>query len=65
MGHGKLVLLTALLVVLNGNAYGQPVAGDCDGSGSVTIDEIITGVNIALGDSPLSLCPSFDTNGDG
>jgi hypothetical protein len=31
----------------------------------VTVDELIKGVNIALGSLPLSECPSFDTNGDG
>jgi len=40
-------------------------AGDCGGDGSVTIDELIRGVNIALGSTPLSNCPSFDANADG
>ena len=31
--------------------------GDCDGSGSVTVDEIITLVNIALGNAQPSACP--------
>jgi hypothetical protein len=39
--------------------------GDCDGSGEVTVDELILGVNIALGKQPLSSCPVFDRNGDG
>ena len=34
--------------------------GDCDGSGSVAINEIILGVSIALGNAALSECPSFD-----
>ena len=32
---------------------------------AVTIDELIRGVNIALGNTPLSNCPAFDANGDG
>ena len=40
-------------------------AGDCNGDGSVAINELITGVNIALGSSPVTSCPSFDTNSDG
>lgn len=40
-------------------------AGDCDGSGAVDIGELIRGVNIALGNAPLSDCPAFDTNHDG
>jgi cysteine-rich repeat protein len=39
--------------------------GDCDGNGAVTVDELITGVNIALGSLPLSTCRGFDANGDG
>ena len=39
--------------------------GDCDGDGSVAINELIRGVNIALGDAPLTDCGSFDANGDG
>jgi hypothetical protein len=39
--------------------------GDCNGDGMVAINELITGVNIALGSSPVSACPSFDVNGDG
>ncbi len=35
--------------------------GDCNSDCAVTVDELIIGVNIALGTSPLSLCPSFDT----
>ncbi len=40
-------------------------AGDCDGDATVSINELITGVNIALGNSPASACPAFDGNGDG
>jgi YVTN family beta-propeller protein len=39
--------------------------GDCDGSGDVQINEIITCVNIALGSEPLSTCTACDENGDG
>ncbi len=35
--------------------------GDCNGSGLVTIDEIITLVDIALGDKPVSACPQGTT----
>lgn len=37
--------------------------GDCDGNGTVTINELITGVGIALGSRPLSACPQFDGDG--
>jgi hypothetical protein len=34
--------------------------GDCDGNGTVTIDELIIGVNIALQRQPLSNCPAWE-----
>ncbi|MEO8603122.1 MAG: hypothetical protein ABI629_11155 [bacterium] len=39
--------------------------GDCNGDSEVAINELIVGVNIALGTSPLSTCPAFDSSGDG
>ena len=39
--------------------------GDCNGNSEVTVDELIKGANIALGNSTLDACPQFDVNGDG
>ncbi|MBI3784387.1 MAG: lytic polysaccharide monooxygenase [Deltaproteobacteria bacterium] len=39
-------------------------AGDCDGSGEVTIEEIITLVNIALDVAPVGACAAGDENAD-
>ncbi len=39
--------------------------GDCNGDGIVTVDEIITMVNIALGNAPITECEAGDANGDG
>jgi len=39
--------------------------GDCDGNGVVTVSDLITGVNIALGNQPLANCPAFDPDGSG
>jgi len=36
--------------------------GDCDGSGEVTVDELITMVNIDLGTAPLSACTAGDAD---
>ena len=36
--------------------------GDCDGSGKVAVNELVTGVGIALGTADLDRCPSFDRN---
>jgi hypothetical protein len=38
--------------------------GDCNEDMMVAINELIIGVNIALGSTPLSECPSFDPNDD-
>ena len=40
-------------------------AGDCNGDGVITIDEVVSGINIALGVTPLSQCSGLDVNGDG
>jgi hypothetical protein len=46
-------------------AGAPPLVGDCNGDASVTVDEILTGINIALGLRPLEDCPGFDENLDG
>lgn len=40
-------------------------AGDCNGDGTVTVDEIIRGVNIALGLTAVDDCLAFDADGGG
>ena len=39
--------------------------GDCNQDGQVTVDKVLTMVNIALGNSALSTCTAGDANGDG
>jgi hypothetical protein len=52
--------------VPSGTPTAHPIcAGDCNGDGTVTINELILGVNIALGSQPLAVCHSLDTSGDG
>lgn len=36
--------------------------GDCNADNKVVVNELITGVNIALSTLPVSACPSFDTD---
>ncbi len=38
---------------------------DCDGNGSVQIDELVKAVNIALGSSAVAVCAAADRNGNG
>jgi hypothetical protein len=42
-----------------------PCVGDCHRDGVVTVEEILVGIDIALGNLPLSQCPTFDVSGDG
>jgi predicted outer membrane repeat protein len=43
----------------------KPCVGDCSGDGHVTVDEILTMVNIALGNTPVTTCQAGDANHDG
>lgn len=57
-------VLSALL--FGATAMAQlPCVGDCNGDGMVAINELIIGVNIALGNRPVGDCPSFDSNNNG
>lgn len=68
-GDGSIDLVvanrTGVTVFLN--ITGQPVqcSGDCDLSGQVTLDEILTMVNIALGNADVDNCLVGDLNYDG
>ena len=68
----------AIAVQVDGNAQATPYAlvidevtlireegcaGDCDGSGDVAVNELITLVNIALGNAQPSACPHGVPNG--
>jgi parallel beta-helix repeat protein len=44
---------------------GGACVGDCNQDGEVTIDELVAGVNIALGNQPADDCPPLDANDDG
>jgi len=39
--------------------------GDCDAGGSVTVDEIVRAILVALGDDSVESCSSLDRDGDG
>ena len=59
-------LIIALLLGLGvAHTADAQCTGDCNGDGTVAINELITGVNIALGSAQVSSCPSFDVNSDG
>ena len=60
---GRMGVIGAVLLV-RGLAVGA-CAGDCGGDGLVSIDELITGVSIAIGTTPDGQCAAFDADGDG
>lgn len=45
-------------------APGSGCVGDCDQGGSVSIDELVRGVDMSLGKSDVGACSAFDANGD-
>src|SRR6185369_12835894 len=47
-----------------GTTRAQTCPGDCDDSGRVTVDELVRGVNIALGRVNLDLCEGLDADHD-
>lgn len=58
-------LLAALRLVLALPAGAVLCVGDCGLDGEVTVDEILVGVGIALGQGQIEACPAFDRDGDG
>ncbi len=66
----KLPALALLIAITGGSVMGLDgtptgCVGDCDHSGTVTVDEVVIGINIALGSLALNTCPTFDSDGDG
>ncbi len=63
----KSIILTAVAIILAAvPGAAQPACiGDCNGDGEVRINELIIGVNIALGRADISACGGIDSNGDG
>src|SRR5215470_5555367 len=60
-----MITSAAPALVLFSSAPSYACAGDCNGDGRVTIDELLIGVRIGLDQRPLSDCPAFDANMDG
>lgn len=59
-------LVATVALGLSAPVFAQPACvGDCDGDGSVTVDEVITMVNIALGTAAVETCAAGDGDGSG
>lgn len=64
----RLIGSLALLVLAIASAQAGPppaCTGDCDGDESVSVDELIVAVRIALGDLPPTRCGTLDRDRDG
>lgn len=61
------IVVVAAGLLLAGHAAGAHAqcVGDCDGDRTVTVSDLVRGVNIALGTAALAECPNFDCNGAG
>jgi len=53
-------MLIAAIALQTQPTAAQTCVGDCNGDGEVSIDELILGVDIALGGAPLSECANLD-----
>ena len=58
------LILSMIIVLFAGYGHAACV-GDCGGDSEVTVDELIVGVNIALGNAQLGQCTSLDASTDG
>jgi hypothetical protein len=63
----RIVLLIAVSFALpQGRAGAQAsCVGDCDGNRSVSVDEVVLGLDIALGRQTVDRCRAMDANNDG
>jgi len=59
-GFGIAIIDLYVTFIASGTCLAQQCVGDCDGSGAVSINELIRGVNIALGVTTVGVCPAFD-----
>ena len=65
IGRVLSVAVTALLLLAMPARGSAACAGDCNGDGEVTVNELVLMVSIALGTSPVSACENGDTDGNG
>lgn len=57
----------SVVALRGGGAHAQPLPaciGDCNLDGLVGVDDLLVGLQIALGTTPVSSCPTLDRNAD-
>src|SRR5512143_3186944 len=63
--YGVIAGLAATLLVANARTVpAAACAGDCNGNAMVTVDEVVTMLDLALGEVAVSACLAGDVNGD-
>lgn len=60
----NVVVAFGALIAMAGRPAAASCGGDCNGDGAVSVDEILKGVNIALGSLDVTSCNNFDANVD-
>lgn len=62
----RLFAVTVAVLALSSRAHASGTCiADCNDDATVTVDELVTGVNIALGSASLDLCPAADCDRQG
>lgn len=61
----KKICLAAMLAACTAVPVAAQCPGDCNGDGEVTVDELVVGVNIALGEATVDDCNAADRDRDG
>lgn len=62
---GSTIGMLMMVLSLGAGPAAAACVGDCGGSGTVAVSDLIRGVNIALGNAAVGTCASFDADGDG
>jgi hypothetical protein len=61
----RIIAALVIGVIVGPSAGWASCGGDCNGDGQVTMPELITGIDIALGRTAPNACPAFDQDRDG
>ncbi|HVN84491.1 MAG TPA: DUF3604 domain-containing protein [Candidatus Binatia bacterium] len=64
-GTFRSVAVAAIVAAFGAARPAHGCVGDCDGDDRVTVDELVAGVNVALGSASLPTCLLLDDNEDG
>lgn len=63
--RSALLMACAVAMWMAAAPAGAACRGDCGGDGQVTVNDLVLGVNIALGGAAVGQCSAMDGNGDG